>query len=40
MMHDLISDLAQDIATNICINLENEPKIVDRTRHLSFVRRQ
>ena len=38
MIHDLVSDLAQDIAAKICINLENEHKIFDRTRHLSFVR--
>ena len=37
-MHDLINDLAQDVATEICFNLENIHKIPERIRHLSFMR--
>ena len=36
-MHDLINDLAQDVATEICFNLENIHKTSEMTRHLSFI---
>uniref|UniRef100_F6I7E3 Uncharacterized protein n=1 Tax=Vitis vinifera TaxID=29760 RepID=F6I7E3_VITVI len=38
IMHDLINDLAQDVATEICFNLENIHKTSEMTRHLSFIR--
>ncbi|XP_034691091.1 putative disease resistance RPP13-like protein 1 [Vitis riparia] len=38
IMHDLINDLAQDDATEICFNLENIHKTSEMTRHLSFIR--
>ncbi|CBI35644.3 unnamed protein product, partial [Vitis vinifera] len=38
IMHDLINDLAQDVATEICFNLENIRKASEMTRHLSFIR--
>ena len=38
IMHDLINDLAQEVATEICFNFENIYKVSQRTRHLSFVR--
>ncbi|KAJ9697501.1 hypothetical protein PVL29_009360 [Vitis rotundifolia] len=38
VMHDLINDLAQDVAAEICFTLENEDKISKSTRHLSFMR--
>ncbi|KAL6340027.1 hypothetical protein AAG906_038862 [Vitis piasezkii] len=40
IMHDLINDLAQDVATEICFNLENIHKTSEMTRHLSFIRSQ
>ncbi|KAJ9671111.1 hypothetical protein PVL29_027211 [Vitis rotundifolia] len=38
IMHDLINDLAQDVATEIYFNLENIHKTSEMTRHLSFIR--
>ena len=38
IMHDLINDLAQEVATEICFNFKNIHKVSQRTRHLSFVR--
>ena len=38
IMHDLINDLDQEVATEICYNFENIHKVSQRTRHLSFVR--
>ncbi|KAJ9697498.1 hypothetical protein PVL29_009357 [Vitis rotundifolia] len=40
VMHDLINDLAQDVAAEICFNLENVDEISKSTRHLSLVRSQ
>ncbi|KAJ9697434.1 hypothetical protein PVL29_009313 [Vitis rotundifolia] len=37
IMHDLINDLAQDVAAEICFNLENIHKTSEMARHLSFV---
>ncbi|RVW88676.1 putative disease resistance RPP13-like protein 1 [Vitis vinifera] len=37
VMHDLINDLAQDVAAEICFTLENVDKISKSTRHLSFM---
>lgn len=38
VMHDLINDLAQDVATEICFNLEIVDEISKSTCNLSFVR--
>ena len=37
VMHDLINDLAKDVATEMCFNLENVKENCKSTRHLSFV---
>lgn len=37
VMHDLINDLAQDVAIEICFNLEIVDEISKSTCHLSFV---
>ncbi|RVW88712.1 putative disease resistance RPP13-like protein 1 [Vitis vinifera] len=37
VMHDLINDLAQDVAAEICFTFENLDKISKSTRHLSFM---
>ncbi|KAL6339454.1 hypothetical protein AAG906_032989 [Vitis piasezkii] len=37
VMHDLINDLAQDVAAEICFTLENVDQISKSTRHLSFM---
>ena len=37
VMHDLINDLAQDVAVEICFTFENLDKISKSTRHLSFM---
>ncbi|KAJ9697505.1 hypothetical protein PVL29_009363 [Vitis rotundifolia] len=37
VMHDLINDLAQDVARKICFTFENLDKISKSTRHLSFI---
>ncbi|XVF22899.1 hypothetical protein REPUB_Repub12eG0210400 [Reevesia pubescens] len=46
VMHDLIIDLAQYVAGDVCFNMESEPEIDDgqhyfeKARHVSFIRHQ
>ncbi|XVE81400.1 hypothetical protein DITRI_Ditri15bG0060300 [Diplodiscus trichospermus] len=37
VMHDLINDLAQSVAGEICFRIEGDHKISKHTRHLSFL---
>ncbi|XVE68322.1 hypothetical protein DITRI_Ditri09bG0058400 [Diplodiscus trichospermus] len=37
VMHDLINDLAQSVAGEICFRIEGDKKISKHTRHLSYI---
>ncbi|XVF82284.1 hypothetical protein PTKIN_Ptkin16aG0033700 [Pterospermum kingtungense] len=38
VMHDLINDLAQSVARDICFRIEGDKKISKNARHLSYIR--